>query len=331
MQQFLPGTLAALCEAIDGRLAALVMSRRKPIIARRGLARIDLEKALVAEARSQPEPTSAVGPPAAAGDSGWATVHVPVVLREQRIGTLSALRMRGEPFRASEQQALGRLASLLALALASERYQQQRARFARLEERQRIADHLHDDVAQLMFAAQLHLERLMERDDLDASAADGVTRTQHLIGRCDTRIRSVIDQLTPQRATTDLPHRLEVVVADVQQEFDVAVHLAIAPPAVAVAKRIPRPAVEALVKVARESLINAAKHAGPCRATVTLDTTPDELRLAVLDDGVGVCGRGRGEHHGLASLRRAISNQGGTLNVSGGATGGTRIVAVVPQ
>ena len=56
------------------------------------------------------------------------------------IGMLAAFRSRYESFTAEERHGLSRMAELIALSWASERYQQHRAALARLEERQRIAD-----------------------------------------------------------------------------------------------------------------------------------------------------------------------------------------------
>src|SRR6202022_2955938 len=98
-------------------------------------------------------------------------------------GTLAALRVRGEPFSRDERHAMGRLANLAALAWASERYQQQRAELARLEERHRIADDLHDDVAQILFGAQLQLDQILEHGELDAAVVAGISRARGLLIR----------------------------------------------------------------------------------------------------------------------------------------------------
>jgi len=100
--------------------------------------------------------------PEKVGDPGRAVyLHAGCTWAKQRIGTLAALRARAEPFlpRTSAGRS-PRVANLSALAWASERYQQQRAELARMRERQRIADDLHDDVAQIIFAAQLNLDAI---------------------------------------------------------------------------------------------------------------------------------------------------------------------------
>jgi signal transduction histidine kinase len=87
---------------------------------------------------------------------------------------------------------------------------------------------------------------------------------------------------------------------------------------------------QALVRVARESLINAAKHAGPCRAHVTVDAyDPDRLRLRIADDGGETAAPGERSGHGLRSLQRTVRKCGGELQVSVNSVG-TTVTAVVP-
>ena len=71
--------------------------------------------------------------PDRAGDPGWAALHVPVLVSEEYLGTLSLLRSRAEPLSQDERTAMERLADLIALAWATERYQQERAAKARLQ------------------------------------------------------------------------------------------------------------------------------------------------------------------------------------------------------
>jgi signal transduction histidine kinase len=148
--------------------------------------------------------------------------------------------------------------------------------------------------------------------------------------RVDGAIRSVIQQLE-RKSTLDLPQRLASAVADVEDEFDVAIHLEMSDLAREASAELRRPTVEAVVKVARESLVNAAKHAAPFRAAVSLDADQQQLCLTVLDDGVGPGPPGRPAGHGIRSLERVMTEQGGSLKVAAGAAGGTTVTAVIPR
>jgi signal transduction histidine kinase len=199
-----------------------------------------------------------------------------------------------------------------------------------MEERHRIGEDLHDDVAQILFAAQMQLDAALEIEDLTIQATDKLSLARSLLIRADVSIRDMIVHLGTVNAN-GLPERLAEVVSDVEQEFAIAVHLEISGDAIETAKRARRPVADLVLRVARESLVNAAKHARPSRVSVTLDTTrPDRLRLRVLDDGIGLHERHDAPHHGLASLRRAARKRGGSFEVQRGSAGGTLVGVSIP-
>ncbi|HEY6780868.1 MAG TPA: GAF domain-containing protein [Thermoleophilaceae bacterium] len=330
VQDFRAPALEELCVATEASLVAIVPEDPPPIVARSGACSEELERIVLKEAGSDPGMRAYVVGPRKVGDPGWAAFYMPVHLGRQRVGTLAALRVRGEPFDQAERRSLVRMANLAALSRASERYQQQRAELARLQERQRIADDLHDDVAQILFAAQLSLDSILQRHELDDATAAAIARARGLLIRGDTAIRTVIHRLSSPSAA-DVATRLASVVASVEDEFSMAVHLQIAEEAGTIAKELRRPVSDALVKVARESLVNVAKHAGPCQVGVTLEVSRrDRLVLIVEDDGRGSPEPDGEHHHGLTSLRRLVRDQGGSMRVSRGVHGGTKVTASVP-
>jgi signal transduction histidine kinase len=331
LQDFLSPALRELCDAAGASFIALVPERAAPVFCRGQHERPDLEQQLIEEARTQPPASAKVAAPEAIGDPGWAKLHVPIELQGHRVGTLSALRTRGEPFATDEQHAIARLAQLAALAWATERYQQQRARLARLEERRGISEELHDDVRRILFDAQQELDTVIDAGALDEDAAAEVARARGLVIRGYSAIRAAVHHVE-RPAAHDLPQRLRAVVSAAQEEFPVQVRLELPPPACDRARALPDPAADALVKVAREALVNAAKHGGPCQVTVSLEARAhDQLRLVVEDDGPGMAARARSTHHGLGFLRRLVRDHGGQLQVRAGTAGrGTRVVATLP-
>jgi signal transduction histidine kinase len=317
-----------LGDVIGTDLLALVPPSGAPLVWRRHPLENGVEEALLDEASGRSSLQPQIGEPRGAGDPGHATLFVPVRLAGKRIATIATLRQRAEPFVAPETDTVVRLANLAALGWATENYHRQRAEVAMLRERQRIADDLHDTVAQIMFAAQLDLDSVLEGNASDGAGTGKLFHARGLLLRGDAEIRNVIHQLSrPIRG--DLAQRLGLLVESLEEEFNLAIRLEIPPPASEAAKSLRRSAADALVKTAQEAVINAAKHAGPCSITVRLGISRRErLVLTVVDDGIGGNGGSR-KGYGIASVRRTVRDCGGLLQVRSPASGGTRVVASV--
>lgn len=327
VQAFLPPAFEALGEVTEASLLALVPDDGDPVVWRSAAVTPERQRFVLAEAREHPGVRAYVVGPERTGDPGWAAFHVPVRLGTQRVGTLVALRVRAEPFTQEERHAIVRLASVVALGRATERYQQQRAELARLHERQRIAEDLHDDVAQLLFAAQLTLDAALERDGVDAAVAEGISQARGLLVRGDSAIRTVIDRLaTP--ASAELPLRLASAVVHVEDTFGLSIHLEVADDAAEASARLPREACEALLQTARQSMVRSTAEGGLHRLTVALTLRrPGWLILTVEGDGVGAVRR---DTRDLTGMRRRLAELGGTLRVRHHPTGGTRVRAALP-
>ncbi len=302
--------LEALGQATGSSIAVLSPRAAPPLIWRRSHVDPGLERSFMEAARDLPE-RRARAYPRDAGDPGWATAHAPVMFSGERVATVSLLRLNGISFGTDEEEALSRLANLAALAWADERYQRQLAELALSRERVRIADALHDRVAQILFAAQIGVDSLLEGDDRPPDETRRLLEIRALLARGETSVREVINEYAPPPA--NLVHRLTSTVEVVTEQFRAAVELEL-PPEDRVAD-VTQPVSECLVKVAHEATINAAKHAGPCTIRLNLRADGESLVLDVEDDGRGLA-PGFTNHHGLSSLQRAVSEAGGTLLVA---------------
>ena len=87
----------------------------------------------------------------------------------------------------------------------------------------------------------------------------------------------------------------------------------------------------AAYRIAAEALTNAARHSGARHTTVAFTIDDAQLRLEVVDDGVGIAARGddRRTGVGLAAMAERAAELGGACSV-GSRDGGTSVVAVLP-
>ena len=86
-----------------------------------------------------------------------------------------------------------------------------------------------------------------------------------------------------------------------------------------------------LFSIAHNALANSFRHAGASRVLVELDFGPEELRLSVSDDGMGLPDDYEGRGHGFANMRAYAERLGGNLVVERrGPAGGPRVTCVMP-
>jgi signal transduction histidine kinase len=211
------------------------------------------------------------------------------------------------------------LVLLIGAARQIHAYHCELAKLAVLDERRRIARDLHDGLAQdLAFivsqsrgsTAPGHLDRVASAAEraLDDSRAAIAALTRPLDEPLDAALARVADEAAERLGAR----------SSLQLEAGVDV---------------PAPLREALLRIAREAIANAARHGGAKTVTVSLSRAPD-LMMSVADDGCGfdtsAPPRRPGGGFGLISMRERAEAAGGTLAVSSAAGHGTTVEVVVP-
>jgi signal transduction histidine kinase len=189
-----------------------------------------------------------------------------------------------------------------------------------LEERRRIARDLHDGLAQELAYIMIETRRLAAADqqpDALASIAGAAERALH-------ETRRVIEVLS---APTEEP--LDDLVADeaeaVAARWGTDVVLAVDP-----AIR-PAPAAEqALLRIVREAVTNAARHGHARRVWINLEGG-EGIKLRIVDDGSGFePGNGSVPGFGLQSMRERVEELGGEFRIESLPTAGTTVEVFLP-
>ncbi|MEN6452295.1 MAG: response regulator [Thermoguttaceae bacterium] len=246
--------------------------------------------------------------------------------RKQMEQELKALNETLEQ-RVAERTAVAtrRAAQLQALASELTRTEQR--------ERRRLAQLLHDDLQQLLYAARLNLGSLQSRAE-DESTQELIGRVDELLSQSIARSRSLTVQLSPPVLyDAGLSAALEWLGRYVQETLGLAVDVTAATAA--------EPESEdlriLLFDATRELLFNVAKHAGTRRACVaTSIPVAGRLELVVADDGAGFDpARSRADNNtgggfGLLSIRERLELLGGQMSIDAAVGHGTRVTIRVP-
>jgi signal transduction histidine kinase len=86
----------------------------------------------------------------------------------------------------------------------------------------------------------------------------------------------------------------------------------------------------AAYRIVQEALTNVVRHAQARNGCVRLAVDPDGFTVEVTDDGAGLPAVGLVPGVGLSSMRERAAEMGGSLQVTAGPDGGTRVLARLP-
>ena len=245
---------------------------------------------------------------------------VPVIVRGEVFGRLYLTEKVGDGgFTDADEDLVVALAAAAAVAVENARLHARVADLMLLEERDRIARDLHDNVIQGLFATGLSLQgaaRLAEvpevRDRIEA-AVDELDRTIR-------RIRTTIFELHPPHLSgRSLRRELSDTCAEAGRVLGFRPELRIDGPIDTLSDdRI----VEHAQAVLRELLSNVARHAAATAAGVEVSVLGGDLSVVVTDNGTGAGAIGSGGR-GVANLRARAATLGGTFTISDAPGGGT--------
>lgn len=205
------------------------------------------------------------------------------------------------------------------------------ARLVRAEEqeRQRIANVLHEELQQTLTGARLMLGDLRNRSR--GKAADPVlVRVDDALKSATAVTRSLcLDLRPPILYEAGIGPALKWLAADLKVKLDLTVQLQVDSSVEPKSREVRIFLFEAI----RELLFNVVKHAGVKTAEVSaLCAEGNRIRLDVTDEGRGfAASRRRSGGFGLFSLRERTESFGGELVIRSAPGKGTRVTLTVPN
>lgn len=190
-------------------------------------------------------------------------------------------------------------------------------------ERNRIRADLHDGLGPALAGIAWGIERARD------AATDDPQAARLTLGLLAVEARGVVGEV--RRLVHDLvPTRLEEVglIAALTHDAEaLGASVEVAPACWDLA--IPHGTEVAAYRIGLEAATNASRHADAASLTVRLGVDGRSLVLEVEDDGRGILTTATAGV-GLTSMRRRADDCGGTLVISGAATAGTIVRAVLP-
>lgn len=196
------------------------------------------------------------------------------------------------------------------------------------EERQHVARELHDDISQRLSLVEMLLQEIhgVSSEEKDTERLEKARIQVHAL---NTDIRQISHRLHPAiLADLGLSAALKAMVKDFGQRE--------AMPATYLSQNVPeniRPQAEtAVYRIAQEALRNVAKHAGKTHVKVVLEGSEEQLRLRVMDFGIGFDQDSEAGSSGLGmiSMQERARLAGGSLTTYSELGQGTTIDVQIP-
>lgn len=214
----------------------------------------------------------------------------------------------------------------------AERDQQQQLAEAVLtaeeSEKRRIAESLHNGLAQQLYAAKLSLGQLQDPQCRDNASAftQAYQKTSQLLAAAIVQTRTLSHELIP-RTLQDFG--LEAALQDICTDYSIAPlrmrsHVANLP------KTLPAHLLLALYRMAQELANNMVKHAQATEASLYISADEETIELRAQDNGIGFQADLLGKTKGLGwqTLQDRVRLLNGTLEVQ--STQGTCIIISLP-
>jgi signal transduction histidine kinase len=202
---------------------------------------------------------------------------------------------------------------------------------ARLTERKRIAQELHDTLLQGCFGVSMQLHATVDDLSPDSSEKKRLSAVLQLLDRVLEQGRSAVEGL---RSPTEHFASLGDAFAGVRTDlglpsaigFRVVVH--------GKERGLRAGLSDEVYRIGREAIINAFHHSGAKDIETEVEFRPSELRIAVRDNGCGINPQdllwGRNGHWGLQGMRERAERIGAQLRLWSRVALGTEVELCVP-
>jgi two-component system nitrate/nitrite sensor histidine kinase NarX len=246
------------------------------------------------------------------GVQAW--MWVPVAVKNRVIGSVGVAHVERNYFTAHHADLALTVANQAAIALINAELYEHAQALAAMQERQRLAQNLHDAVNQSLFSAGLIadvLPRLWDRDQDEARKS--LVDLRRLTRAAQAEMRALLAELRPSALTdTDLGDLLTLLGHALSGRINIPVKVTVAKDVI-----LPTEVQVAFYRVCQEALNNVAKHAKASRVTIDLKQEGTSIELHIHDDGKGYDTKQTFPgHYGLGMMHDRAEAVGAVLTIT---------------
>lgn len=241
-------------------------------------------------------------------------------------------RTAGSPFGAEEGLVLDMFGVAATAGLENAQRLEDAQRLATVEERERIARDLHDDLGQLLgyLTTKIQAARELVATDRPSAAAEELAGLEDATRSLSAQVREAILGL---RTSVGPDRTLGEAVEEYTAEFGIqsGLRTSFSGPVTA-GGSLATSARYQVMRIAQEAMSNVRMHADATTVAVALDEHDGVLELSVRDDGAGFdpVAAAHSGRFGLTTMAERARAVGGTLDIRSAPGEGTTIALSVP-
>ena len=268
-------------------------------------------------------------------EGGYRACHLSasLVVGSSRVGELCVSGRTARQFSDRQRELLAGMADMAAIAINNARLLERERYVAVLEERERLAQEMHDSLAQVL--GYLHLKAQATKRHLNggelARADEELTDMASLAHEAYLDVREAIlglrETVSPSRGIVGtlreylLKFRRQAgITAEIEVEGDIE-------------PQFPPEAEVQLVRVIQEALTNIRKHSRANEARIRIASGPDEIGISIEDKGRGFDPAALTDEmprFGVRTMRERVERVGGRFQIESSPGHGTTVRIYLP-
>ena len=256
-------------------------------------------------------------------------INILLTLGDDPIGLLTLFSKQHSRFRPEELELAQALAHQATLAIQLTRLAEEAKQAAIFEERNRMAREIHDSLAQVFTSILVRLQTAqLSLQDNPTEAQTYLEQTSDLARQGLGEARRSVHALRPQALEGgDLAGALSHCLHQITH--GTSVHASFHQ--TGQSYRLPDQLQLELFRIGQEAITNACKHAHPTKIRVELSFLPQQIQLAIQDNGQGfiLADPLQSKGFGLIGMHERAQIVGGKLTISSQPQQGTHVLVTV--
>jgi len=252
-----------------------------------------------------------------------------IVCQKQVVGVFNLYYRQERQFSPQEMALLDILGKHLGVAIENLRLRSREKEAAVYEERNLLAQELHDSIAQGLAYLNIQTQLLQDslRHEETAEAQEVAERIRNGVQESYDDVRELLVHFRTRASHADL----ETALMTVLQRFEVQTGMAVNFKRQVGLLQVAEDEGIQIIHIVQEALSNIRKHAGAQHVAVRFEHEGARIRIVIEDDGVGFAPEAsRSEDHvGLNIMRERAARIGGEVQIQSRVGEGTKIVLLL--